>query len=145
MKINVKKLNDAASLPHHGSEDAAGYDLYSINEQPCTILPGETEIFDTGLAFEFPQGTFGAVVSRSGLSIKRGVRVENCIGIIDADYRGPVKVALHNDSQEPQVIDPRERIAQLILMPFIPMDFNEVSELNTTDRGEGGFGSTGKN
>ena len=140
--IRFKRLNSMATIPSRGSEQAAGYDLYAAIEGPVTINPGCTEKIDTGLSFELPDNTFGAIFARSGLSTKKGLAPANMVGVCDSDYRGPYIVALHNYSNEPQTIEPGERIAQLILMPYIPMVFEEAEELSDTQRGAGGFGST---
>ena len=142
MEIKVKKLNDKATLPTRGSEYAAGYDLYANLDEPIEIKPGQTVKIGTGLSFELPINTFAAIFARSGLATKQGLRPANCVGVCDADYRGEYIVAIHNDSDIHQIIHPGERIAQMILMPFISMDFKEVDALTDTVRGEGGFGST---
>lgn len=144
-KIKVKKLNVNAKLPTRGSASAAGYDLYANTRENLIILPHETVIIGTGLAFELPEGTFGAIYARSGLASKKSLRPANCTGVIDSDYRGEVKVAIHNDSPKAQEISAGERIAQLILQTYIPMIFEEVNDLTQSDRGEAGFGSTGTN
>ena len=143
MQINIKKLKENATIPTSGSKYAAGYDLYACIDEPITIKPHETAKIGTGLAMEIPEGYFGAVFARSGLATKQGLRPANAVGVCDADYRGEYIVALHNDSEFEKTIKPNERIAQLIVMPFLPIEFNEVNELTDTDRGEGGFGSTG--
>ena len=141
--INVKKLNDLAKLPTRGSSDAAGYDLYAATSYNIEIQPHTTVKIGTGLSFELPQGTFAAIFPRSGIATKRGLRPANCVGVCDSDYRGEYIVALHNDTNEVQIIEPQERIAQMILLPFVEMSFNEVNELSDTVRGTGGFGSSG--
>lgn len=141
--INVKKLNDLAKLPTRGSEYAAGYDLYAATSYNIEIQPHTTVKIGTGLSFELPQGTFAAIFPRSGIATKRGLRPANCVGVCDSDYRGEYIVALHNDTNEAQIIEPQERIAQMILLPFVEMSFNEVEKLSDTERGEGGFGSSG--
>lgn len=143
MDIKIKKLNENAKLPTRGSEYAAGYDLYAATEKTITILPHTTVKIGTGLAFELPENTFAALYARSGLATKRGLRPANATGICDSDYRGEYIIALHNDTDEPQFVYPGERIAQMILTSFIPMNFIQVEELNDTARGKGGFGSTG--
>ena len=143
MRIEVKKLSDTAQLPVRGSEQAAGYDLCADIAEQLEIAPGETAKVTTGLAFAIPEGYFGGIFARSGLSTKKGLRPANCTGVVDSDYRGPVIVALHNDSTQTRVIEPGERIAQLILLPYLAAEFDEVEELDETDRGSGGFGSTG--
>lgn len=144
MNIKIKKLNNLAKMPSRGSSEAAGYDLYAATNYNIEIQPHTTVKIGTGLSFELPQGTFAAIFSRSGIATKRGLRPANCVGVIDSDYRGPVIVALHNDTDEIQSVEPGERIAQMILLPFISMDFNEVNELSDTARGEGGFGNSGR-
>ena len=142
--INVKKLNDLAKLPTRGSEYAAGYDLYAATSHNIEIQPHTTVKIGTGLSFELPQGTFAAIFPRSGIATKRGLRPANCVGVCDSDYRGEYIVALHNDTNEMQSIEPGERIAQMILLPYIEISFNEVEELSNTIRGDGGFGSSGR-
>lgn len=141
--IRFKRLNDLATTPSRGSEQAAGYDLYAAIEGPITITPHTTTKIGTGLSLELPNNTFGAIFARSGLATKKGLAPANMVGVCDSDYRGEYIVALHNYSNELQTIEPGERIAQLILMPYIPMVFEEVEELNDTQRGGQGFGSTG--
>ncbi len=143
MNINIIKLNKNAKLPERGSDFAAGYDLFANISEDIIIAPHETKMIGTGLAMEIPEGYFGGVFARSGLSSKEGLRPANCTGVVDADYRGEVKVALHNDSEVSRTITPDEKIAQLVVIPFLSVDFNLVSELSDTVRGAGGFGSTG--
>ena len=142
--IRFKRLSSLAKIPTRGSEEAAGYDLYAAINETTSIPPHSTVKIGTGLSFELPTGTFGAIFARSGLATKMGLRPSNCTGVCDSDYRGEYIVAIHNDTNEEKVINPGERIAQLILMPYIPMTFKEVEDLSETDRGSGGFGSTGK-
>lgn len=142
--IEVKKLREDATLPTRGSAYSAGYDLYAAIDEPITIAPHKTEKIGTGLAFALPEETFAAIFARSGLATKEGLRPANCVGVCDSDYRGEYIVALHNDSEETRTIEPQERIAQMILMSINPINFTEVDELSETDRGEGGFGSTGQ-
>ena len=144
MKINIKKLTKTAVLPERGSAYAAGYDLFSDVEQNVEIKPHTTAMIPTGLAMEIPEGYFGGIFARSGLASKESLRPANCVGVVDADYRGEVKVALHNDSDEIRVITPKQKVAQLVVVPFLNMEFDEVEELSDTVRGVGGFGSTGK-
>lgn len=144
MKINIKRLNEDAKIPARGSSEAAGYDLYACIDSPVTIAAHSTTKIGTGLAIEIPNGYFGAVFARSGLATKQGLRPANCVGVIDSDYRGECIVALHNDTDEAKLIMPEERIAQLVVMPYLAVEFNEVNKLSDTNRGEGGFGSTGK-
>jgi len=143
--IKIKKLNENAIIPTRGSEQAAGYDLYACTNSPIVITPHETIKVGTGLAIEIPNGYFGAIFARSGLATKQGLRPSNCVGVCDSDYRGEYIVALHNDTDIPQTINPMERIAQLVVMPFLEVNFEEVDELDDTKRGDGGFGSTGTN
>lgn len=144
IEVKIKRLSDTAIIPTRGSEYAAGYDLYADVEKPTEILPHGTVKIPTGVAMELPIGTYGAVFARSGLSAKEGLRPANCVGVCDADYRGQVFVALHNDSEQIRTVEPGERIAQYVVMPFIEVVFEEVDELSETVRGAGGFGSTGK-
>ena len=145
MQIRIKKLRDGARLPHRGSEFAAGYDLYAAPEsgEPVTIAPHTTAMIGTGLAVAIPAGFFGGVFARSGLAAKQGLRPANWVGVIDADYRGECTVALHNDTDEPRIVAPGDRIAQLVVTPVLMADYLESDDLSDTDRGEGGFGSTG--
>lgn len=142
-QVNVKKLNPAAKLPTYGSEYAAGADLYACLDSEITINPGETYLVKTGIAMEIPVGYAGLIYARSGLATKRGLAPANKVGVIDSDYRGEIMVSIYNQSSEPQKIEPGERIAQLVITPYITGIFNEVSDLTDTTRGEGGFGSTG--
>ena len=138
MKINIKKLTTTAKIPTRGSEYAAGYDLYADITKELVVEPHETAKIGTGLSIEIPDGYFGAVFARSGLAA-------NCVGVCDSDYRGEYIVALHNDGTQARTINPGDRIAQLVVMPYLAVEFNEVSELSDTKRGAGGFGSTGAN
>lgn len=144
MKINIKKLNENAIIPTRGSEGAAGMDLYACTSSPIVIMPHNTVKVGTGIAVELPHGYFGAIFARSGLATKNGLRPANAVGVCDEDYKGEYIVALHNDTDIPQTINPMERIAQLVVMPYLSVEFNEVGELDDTERGSGGFGSTGK-
>ena len=143
MNIQIKKLNPSAILPSRGSENAAGYDLYACLEEAITILPGETAKIGTGLAIAVPEGYFGAVFARSGLAAKEGLRPANCVGVCDSDYRGEYIIALHNDSTVARTVRHGDRIAQLVIMPFLPAEFELCEVLPETARGTGGFGSTG--
>ena len=143
MQLNVKKLNEDAILPTYGTEYSAGADLYACINENEVINPGETKLVKTGLSMEIPIGYAGLIYARSGLASKKGLAPANKVGVIDADYRGEVMVALHNHSNIPQEISPKERIAQLVIAPFLKAEYNLVDELNETVRGEGGFGSTG--
>lgn len=144
MKIEIKKLQEQAKMPERGSSSAAGYDLFACLEQDIEIPPHETAMIGTGLAVAIPDGYFGGIFARSGLSAKEGLRPANCTGVVDADYRGEVKVALHNDSEVVRKITVGEKIAQLVVLPFLAVEFQEVDVLSETQRGAGGFGSTGK-
>ena len=144
MNIKIKKLNENAIIPTRGSKYAAGVDLYACIDKPIEIQPHETVKIGTGLAMELPTGYFGAIFARSGLATKQGLRPANCVGCCDSDYRGDYIVPLHNDTDITQTVIPNERIAQLVIMPYLPVDFIEVDELTETERGDGGFGHTGK-
>ena len=141
--IAVKKLDERAVLPTYGSAYAAGADLYAVLDADVTIAPGETKLIKTGLAMEIPEGYAGLIYARSGLASKRGLAPANKVGVVDADYRGEVMVALHNHSAEPQTISHGERIAQLVVAPFLRAEYEVAEELSDTVRGVGGFGSTG--
>lgn len=144
MKINIKRLSETAKLPERGSAFAAGYDLFADLNEPIEIKPHETYMINTGVAMEIPEEYWGGVFARSGLSAKEGLRPANCVGVVDADYRGPICVALHNDGEVARTITPQQKIAQLVVVPFLTVEFEEVEELSDTVRGTGGFGSTGK-
>ena len=143
MNIKIKKLSNKATIPTRGSDQAAGYDLYAANTEMITIEPHKTVKVPTDLALEIPEGYFGGIFARSGLATKSGLAPANKVGVVDSDYRGNVIVALHNDTDMPRVIDIKERIAQLVVMPYLNVEFDEVEELDNTERGDGGFGSTG--
>lgn len=144
MKIQIKKLKNQAVIPTRGSAYAAGYDLYACLDEAVEIPAGQTVKIGTGLSVAVPDGYFGAVFARSGLAAKEGLRPANCVGVCDSDYRGEYIVALHNDSAFTRTVTPGERIAQLVIMPFLPVEFEETDELSETQRGAGGFGSTGR-
>lgn len=141
----VKKLREDAVIPKQGSAYSAGYDLSACIDDPVYIAPGQCVKIGTGLAFQLPPGYFGAIFARSGLATKRGLRPANAVGVADCDYSGEYIVALYNDSDIEQVIFPGDRIAQLVILPCVYADFVEVDELDVTERGDGGFGSTGTN
>jgi dUTP pyrophosphatase len=143
MKIKFKKLNENAHAPTFGSEFAAGADMYYCGDK-VTIRPGETYFAGTGIAAEIPEGYVGLVYARSGLACKRGLAPANKVGVIDSDYRGEIKVALHNHSSQEQTIDAGERIAQMVVAPYLKCEYEECDSLSETTRGEGGFGSTGR-
>ena len=145
MEVKIKKLNPEAILPRRGSAQAAGYDLFAcLPEGEITLQPGETRRISLGLALALPEGYFGAVFARSGLATRQGLRPANCVGVVDSDYRGENMVPLHNDSAVPQTIRHGDRVAQMVVLPYLAVDFTEVEELDETERGEGGFGSTGR-
>lgn len=141
--VPIKRLNKHATLPTYGSEYAAGADLYACITENITFAPGETKLIPTGLAMEIPAGYAGLIYARSGLASKKGLAPANKVGVIDADYRGEVMVALHNHSNTEVTIEPQERIAQLVITPYLAAHFEETAELSETVRGAGGFGSTG--
>ena len=141
--MKVKKLNEKAILPTYGSEFSAGADLYALTDETITVNPGETVLVHTGLAMEIPMGYGGFIYARSGLATKKALAPANKVGVIDADYRGEVMVALHNHSEKAAVIENGERIAQLVIAPFYKVEFELADELSDTVRGSGGFGSTG--
>ena len=141
--VPIKKLNENATIPTYGSEYAAGADLYACIDEAVSFLPGETKLIPTGLAMEIPAGYAGLIYARSGLASKKGLAPANKVGVVDADYRGEVMVALHNHSNVEAVIEPKERIAQLVITPYLTAHFEEMEELSDTVRGAGGFGSTG--
>lgn len=145
MEIKIKKLYEDSVIPTRGSEYAAGYDLYAhLGEYDAIhIKPHETAKIGTGVAIQPPKDTFGAVFARSGLAAKQGLRPANCVGVCDYDYTGEYIVALHNDSNEERVIEKGERIGQVVFIPYVNVTFKEVEELDATERGAGGFGSTG--
>ena len=138
-KVNIKKLNPDACIPTYGTAFSAGAGM----PEAVTVMPGTTEFIKTGIAMEIPTGLVGLIYARSGMACKKGLAPANKVGVIDSDYRGEIIVALHNHSDKPVTIEPKDRIAQIVLAPYITADFNEVEELDDTERGEGGFGSTG--
>lgn len=145
VKVNFKKLDKNAHAPTYGSEYAAGADLYALTGgETLNFAPGETKMIKTGIAVEIPEGYAGLIYARSGIATKRGLAPANKVGVIDSDYRGEIMVSLHNHSGACQEIADGERIAQLVIAPFLAAEFCETDELSDTVRGEGGFGSTGK-
>ncbi len=142
--VKFTKLHKSASVPVYGTPFAAGADLRALLDENIEIQPGETAFVNTGLATQIPEGLVGLIYARSGLACKRGLAPANCVGVIDSDYRGEIMVALHNYSNTPQQIEPNERIAQLVIAPYIAAVFEETENLEETDRGSGGFGSTGR-
>lgn len=143
--VNIKKLNENAIIPTYGTEFSAGADLYACMDGDITINAGETAFIKTGISLEIPVGYAGLIYARSGLACKMGLAPANKVGVIDADYRGEIIVALHNHSNEVKTVSTGDRIAQLVITPFLTANFTLVDNLNETVRGEGGFGSTGKN
>lgn len=144
MNIKVKKLKPGATVPTMGSKFAAGADLYSAEDADVIIEPSETKFIGTGLAMEIPEGYVGLVYARSGLACKRGLAPANKVGVVDSDYRGEIKVALHNHGKEAQTVEKGERIAQMVIAPYLSVNYEEADALSETERGEGGFGSTGR-
>ena len=146
MEVKIQKLRPGAVTPRRGSADAAGYDLYACpaDGQCVTIAPHATAMIGTGLALAIPAGYFGGVFARSGLASRQGLLPANCVGVIDADYRGECTVALHNDTDAPRTVAPGDRIAQLAVMPVVQAELERVDSLDDTGRGTGGFGSTGR-
>ena len=144
MEIKIRKLSETAKIPSRGSDEAAGYDLFADIPEPVDILPHTTAMIGTGVAMAIPAGYFGGIFARSGLSAKEGLRPANCTGVVDSDYRGPVKVALHNDGEEVRSVLPQEKIAQLVVIPYLEVTFQETDSLDETGGGAGGFGSTGR-
>lgn len=142
--IRIKRLRENAVIPTYGTEFAAGADLYASLDEPVTVESGETKLIPTGFAFELPEGYAGFVYARSGLASKRNLAPANKVGVIDSDYRGEVMVALHNHGKEPQTVEAGERIAQMVIAPYITASFILSESLDDTERGEGGFGSTGR-
>ena len=142
--IRVKKLNPNAKLPTYGSCEAAGADLYACLDEPVTIEPGEIFWVPTGIALEVPKGCAGLVYARSSMGAKRGLAPANKVGVVDSDYRGEIRVVLLNHSKQAQILEPGERVAQFVITPVLRPAYELVDELSDTDRGAGGFGSTGK-
>lgn len=141
--VPVKKLDDRANVPTYGSIDAAGADLYAVTDSPVTIAPGQTVLIHTGIAMAIPHGFVGLVYARSGLATKHGLAPANKVGVIDADYRGELMVALHNHDIETRTVSHGDRIAQLVIAPYMTAQFVQAETLDNTRRGDGGFGSTG--
>ena len=145
MKIEVrtKILDDRAVVPKHATEFSAGADLYAVVDEPVEILPGKSYLFKTGIAVELPVGTVGLIFARSGLATKKGLAPANKVGVIDSDYRGEIRVCLYNHSGETQTVQPLERIAQMVVMPYYSAVYTVADDLDKTERDAGGFGSTG--
>ena len=143
-KVKVKKLDQRAKMPTYGTEFSAGADLYALSDAPITVEAHKTVMVHTGISMEIPEGYAGLIFARSGLACKKGLAPANKVGVVDADYRGEIMVALHNHTDSALTVDSCERIAQISIVPFLKADFEEADELSDTVRGEGGFGSTGK-
>lgn len=144
MEIKIKKLNPEAQIPCYQTTGSAGADLCALLKEPVTICPNQTVLIPTGLSFAIPEGYGGFVFARSGLASKKGLAPANKVGVIDSDYRGELMVALHNHGSEVQTVCPKDRIAQFVILPILQADFLLVDNLEKTERGAGGFGSTGK-
>ena len=144
MKVKIKKLNENAIIPTYGTEYSAGADLYALLDSTVEIAPHETTFIHTGISVEIPEGYCGLIFARSSMGAKRGLAPANKVGVIDADYRGEIMVALHNHSEKTATVEPGERVAQLAIVPFLKAEFEEADELSDTVRGVGGFGSTGR-
>lgn len=142
--VKIKKVTDSAIIPKRSSDGAAGYDLSVDTSEPITIKPHETVMVQSNIAFEIPKGYFGAIYARSGISTKRGLRPATCVSVIDSDYRGSVGLPIHNDSEEVRVVQPHERVAQIVFQKALDVDLELVDSLEETDRGDNGFGSTGR-
>lgn len=141
--VSVKLLDPRAKLPAYGSADAAGADLYALTDGPVTIAPGQTVLIRTGLALAIPKGYVGLIYARSGLATRQGLAPANKVGVIDADYRGELMVSLYNHSGEARAVNSGDRVAQLVIAPYLTAAFEVAEDLDDTARGAGGFGSTG--
>ena len=142
--LNIKKVQENVVIPKRATEGSAGLDLCACIDAPLTLSSGDTALIPTGLAIELPSSQYGAFVfARSGLSIKHGIGLLNAVGVIDSDYRGEIKVGVINQIKEPYTIEPGERIAQLVIMPVATLPVEEAQTLGESERGAGGFGSTG--
>lgn len=142
--MKIKLLTETATMPTRGTENSAGLDLYVDTVKPMSIYPGKTKMFSSGIAVEIPDGYWGGVFIRSGISTKRGIVLQNGVGVIDSDYRGEIMLPLYNSGSEPQTISAHERVAQLIVIPYKKEELELAEDLNDTERGNGGFGSTGR-
>ena len=142
--VKIKRLNKLAKIPTRGTVESAGYDLYAATDKDIQIPPHSNVKIGTGIAMSIPNGFFGGIFARSGVATKRNMRPSNCVGIVDSDYTGEVIVSIHNDSTETKTIQRGERVAQLVIVPYLSVIFDEVNELDETERGEKGFGSTGE-
>ena len=144
MKLKIKKLDERAIIPTYGTEYSAGADLYNMGGEAVSVAPGETVLIHTGLSIEIPEGYCGLIFARSGLATKRGLAPANKVGVVDSDYRGEWMVALHNHSDKTATVEGGERVAQMVVVPYLKAEFELADELSETERGEGGFGSTGR-
>ena len=145
MEIKIKKLKENAKIPKRATSGSAGMDLYACIDEPITLAPGQLAIVPTGIAIALPDnGCAAFLYARSGLGVKHGICLSNGVGVIDSDYRGEICAGLCNVSYKPYTIEPDERVCQMVIAPVLTPDVVEVNELDDTDRGEGGFGSTGK-
>lgn len=144
MNIRFIKLTNTAKTPFKSTKYSAGYDLSADIGDKILVRPHTTAKIGTGIAIETPEGYFAAIFARSGIATKEGLRPANAVGVVDEDYRGEIIVALHNDSEETRIVEPGQRIAQLVFLPYIDGEFEEVESLSETDRADGGFGSSGK-
>ncbi len=142
--VRIKKTCEEAVIPKYSSEFAAGADLYACIKEPVAIAPSKTVLIGTGISLELPVGFVGLVYARSGLASKQDLAPANKVGVIDCDYRGEIMVALHNHGDQTRLVSPGDRIAQLVITPYIIADFIECDDISDTTRGSGGFGSTGK-
>lgn len=144
MNLKIKKKDSWAMTPTYGTDDSAGADLYAGEDGVVLIAPEETKLISTGISMEIPKGYVGLLVARSSMAVKRDLAPANKVGVIDSDYRGEIKVALHNSGSQLQIIEVNERIAQLVIVPYLKATFEDAVELSDSERGEGGFGSTGR-
>lgn len=144
MKLKIKKLDERAIIPTYGTEYSAGADLYNMGGEAVSVAPGETVLIHTGLSIEIPEGYCGLIFARSGLATKRGLAPANKVGVVDSDYRGEWMVALHNHSDKTATVEGGERVAQMVVVPYLKAEFELADELSETERGAGGFGSTGR-
>lgn len=144
MYLKFKKLTETAIEPTRGTVGSAGLDLYSDNQEEVMVYPRTSEMVKTGIAMEIPAGYFGAIYPRSGISTKQGLRLANCVAVIDSDYRGEIHLPMHNDGCDPVIIKPGTRLAQIVFHKYAEVNLNEVDNLSETERGTGGFGSTGE-
>lgn len=142
--VKIKKLREDAIIPTYGSEFSAGADLYALLDKKIEILPRETVMINTGISLEIPKGYAGFIYARSSVASKRGLAPANKVGVIDSDYRGEIMIALHNQSNTVAVVEPKEKVAQLVIAPYLQVNFELANNLAETKRGAGGFGSTGK-